>query len=256
MPSPHKPKPALPSSPGKSSTLRQTPFIISANTQTPRTWIAATGNRDEFYMNCASVEITGTGTSTLDDYPNMYVGEMNIPGQIATGECRSTAGTALLYPNPGPADRVTTSPVDGIPFKGPSGGNCFAPGGTAPQLPSAAPSSAPTTSRPAVAPTSTSRPAVAPTTTSRPAVVPTTSTRTPTYVAPTTPSTIQTPPASSYAAAPPDTNTQYTPPYYSAPAQPGSSTPCPETDAVPTGNTYYAAAGSHGGWKRRRHRNV
>ncbi|RPB15494.1 hypothetical protein P167DRAFT_465855, partial [Morchella conica CCBAS932] len=65
------------------------------------TWTAVTGNRDEFYMNCASVEITGSGTSTLEDYPAMYVGDMNIPGQIATGECRSTAGTALLYPNPG-----------------------------------------------------------------------------------------------------------------------------------------------------------
>lgn len=85
-------------------------------------------------MNCAAVEITGTGTSTLDDYPNMYVGEMNIPGQIASGECRSTAGTALLYPNPGPADRVTVTPVAGIPFKAPTGGNCFAPGGRAQQV--------------------------------------------------------------------------------------------------------------------------
>ncbi|PWW73521.1 hypothetical protein C7212DRAFT_217727, partial [Tuber magnatum] len=64
-------------------------------------WIAVTGNRDEYYMNCAYVKITGSGTSTLDDYEDMWVGDMNIPGRIKTGECRSKAGLAIVYPHPG-----------------------------------------------------------------------------------------------------------------------------------------------------------
>lgn len=68
--------------------------------------------------------IVGSGNSTLDDLPDMYVGEMNIPGHIGAGECRSVSRAALVYPNPGPAVTVTEMPD--IPFKEPTGGNCFA----------------------------------------------------------------------------------------------------------------------------------
>lgn len=246
--------------------------LFPANTQT-RTWIAVSGNRDEFYMNCAAVEITGSGTSTLDDYPNMYVGEMNIPGQIATGECRSTAGTALLYPNPGPADRVTVSEVAGIPFKAPTSGNCFAPGGKAPVSSvvasgTAVPSSyvAPVPSSPSsyVAPVmSTPSPYVAPVPSSPSSyVAPVMSTPSP-YVAPvptsygaptTTITTRTTTTVPAYVASPvADSNTRYSHPHHRT-----TTTTClDDEDAAPTDttDTYYAPPGQHGGWKKRRHRN-
>ncbi|KAG0642477.1 hypothetical protein HOY80DRAFT_620778 [Tuber brumale] len=86
-------------------------------------FLAVTGNRDEFYMNCAPVTITGSGTSKLEDYDDMWVGDMNLPGRIKTGECRSKAGVALVYPNPGPF--ITIKEVSGIPFGPPTGGTCF-----------------------------------------------------------------------------------------------------------------------------------
>ena len=102
------------------------------------------GNRNEFYqsmrwkmyfyslvlkwiiccLDCAYVRITGSGTSTLDDLPDMFVGDMTIAGHIGPGECRSSAGYALDYPNPGNARTVTQ--VVNIPFKKPTGGKCYA----------------------------------------------------------------------------------------------------------------------------------
>lgn len=171
-------------------------------------------------MNCAAVQITGSGTSTLDDYPNMYVGEMNIPGQIATGECRSTAGTALLYPNPGPADRVTVTPVAGIPFKAPTAGKCYAPGGKAPQMSSPA----------AVAPTPVvvQNPNTATVVRSSSTIIP--------YVASTL-TTMSTSRSSSYVV---PISSPVTP-YGAASMSP--STSCSSVDATPTyANTYYAFA--------------
>ncbi|PUU75227.1 hypothetical protein B9Z19DRAFT_995570, partial [Tuber borchii] len=83
-------------------------FDVPAETQSGDalfswTWTAVSGNRDEFYMNCAAVKITGSGTSKLEGNEDMFVGDMNLPGRIKTGECRSKAGLALVYPNPGPA---------------------------------------------------------------------------------------------------------------------------------------------------------
>ncbi|KAF8541445.1 hypothetical protein BDD12DRAFT_501966 [Trichophaea hybrida] len=89
-------------------------------------WIAVSGNRDEFYMDCAAVNISGGGSNKLQSFPDMYLGEMQIPGHIAPGECASTQGFAVVYPNPGPAPVKTQ--VAGIDFKAPTTGNCFAPG--------------------------------------------------------------------------------------------------------------------------------
>lgn len=96
------------------------------------TWLARTGNRGEFYMNCASVTIEGSGTSTLDDLPDMFVGEL-LKGDIKDGMCLSTQEFNFLYPFPG--DSVTKS-TDGD-FQGPHGPGpdgtykvCKAPGGS------------------------------------------------------------------------------------------------------------------------------
>ena len=105
-----------------------------------RTWIAVTGNRNEFYqsmyqalfsltlmfcsylLDCASVRIEGSGKSTLDDLPDMFVGDMTLPGRIGPGECRSTARYAMEYPDPGEA--LTITRVRNIGFKKPTRGKC------------------------------------------------------------------------------------------------------------------------------------
>ncbi|CAF1688504.1 unnamed protein product, partial [Adineta ricciae] len=75
-------------------------------------------------IDCAVVEITGSGTSTLYDLPDMFVGDMTLPGQIGAGQCRSYSGHAIEFPNPGTAKTVTSMPSIG--FKKPTDGNCFA----------------------------------------------------------------------------------------------------------------------------------
>ena len=100
-------------------------------------WIARTGNRMEFYMNCAAVKIEGDGKSTLDTFPDMYLGEVRF-GPIGEGMCRSVFGENLEYPNPGSEERVTRyadpdTPKAVLPTgKGPdeNWGVCKAPGGT------------------------------------------------------------------------------------------------------------------------------
>jgi hypothetical protein len=77
----------------------------------------------KYSLDCASVLIAGSGTSTLDNLPDMYVGEMTLTGHIRAGECRSTAGYALVYPYPGEANTIVEVPSIG--FKKPTGGNCF-----------------------------------------------------------------------------------------------------------------------------------
>jgi LysM repeat protein len=58
------------------------------------TWFNHTGNR-EMYMNCAVVTITGTGTSTLDDRPKIFVANI-VP------DCTVLEGTDVEFPDPGP----------------------------------------------------------------------------------------------------------------------------------------------------------
>ncbi len=75
-------------------------------------------------IDCASVSIAGTGASTLNNLPDMFVGDMTLTGHIGPGECRSTAGFALEFPKPGEATTITQ--VQSIGFKKPTGGKCFA----------------------------------------------------------------------------------------------------------------------------------
>ncbi|KAL7273188.1 hypothetical protein RUND412_003964 [Rhizina undulata] len=76
-------------------------------------------------MNRPSIEIAGSGTSTLNDFPDMFLGDLNIPGQISTGQCRSQYGHNIQYPHPG--NFVTIADTPGIPSGLPSDGNCVAP---------------------------------------------------------------------------------------------------------------------------------
>lgn len=91
-----------------------------------RSWIAISGNREEYYMNCAAVDIVGSGSSKLETFPDMFVGEMLLPPNINENECRTTEGFAMEYPNPG--EFKTVENVPNIGFKKPTDGKCYAPG--------------------------------------------------------------------------------------------------------------------------------
>ncbi|KAF2140310.1 lytic polysaccharide monooxygenase [Aplosporella prunicola CBS 121167] len=60
------------------------------------TWVNKYAGKNEFYMNCAPINIQGGSDS--DDYfnslPSLFVA--NIPG-----ECQTKLGSAIAYPNPG-----------------------------------------------------------------------------------------------------------------------------------------------------------
>lgn len=57
------------------------------------TWFNRSGNR-EMYMNCATITISGGGTSTLDSYPE------NFQCNIGNG-CKILEGVDVVFPNPG-----------------------------------------------------------------------------------------------------------------------------------------------------------
>ncbi|KAF8414628.1 hypothetical protein BGX38DRAFT_1247425 [Terfezia claveryi] len=115
----------------------------SGNALAAWTWIARTGNRGELYMNCASVTIQGSGTSTLDNLPDMFVGEL-LKGDIKDGMCISTQEFYFSFPSPG--DNVFKTSEVGK-FKGANGPGsdgtynvCKAPGGpSTPTTPTNAP---------------------------------------------------------------------------------------------------------------------
>lgn len=69
--------------------------------------------------------ITGSGNSTLDDLPDMFVGDLTIPGHIGPDDCRTTLGFATVFPNPGAA--LTITEVEGVIFKDPTPGQCYSP---------------------------------------------------------------------------------------------------------------------------------
>ncbi|KAF8418868.1 hypothetical protein EV426DRAFT_539279 [Tirmania nivea] len=151
----------------------------SGNALAAWTWIARTGNRGEYYMNCASVTIKGTGTSTLDNLPDMYVGDL-VTGDIKENMCISSQEFNLLYPFPG--DKVTKS-TDGN-FKGPKGPGpdgtykvCKAPGSTGPSGPESPGETTPTPAPDEPTPTP-DKPTPTPTLTTDPTDLPPSSTPT------------------------------------------------------------------------------
>ena len=106
------------------------------------TWFNQTGNR-EMYMNCAHITIQGSGTSTLDDLPDMFVANVN--NGLKTEENKD-----LEFPDPGkdvernpatngaataPPERAgdTDAPVPDAPV--PGAGDPPSPGKDAPALP-------------------------------------------------------------------------------------------------------------------------
>jgi len=94
-------------------------------------WFNQSGNR-EMYMNCAAVTITGSGTSTLNDRPDMFV------ANVANG-CSTAEGNDVEFPNPG-AD-VERNPANNGAPTGPPVGNCPAGSGAPAPAPAAAPAS-------------------------------------------------------------------------------------------------------------------
>ena len=68
--------------------------------------------------------ITGSGNSTLDHLADMFVGDLTIAGHIGLGECRTTLGYAVVFPDPGAA--LTITEVPGVIFKEPTAGKCYA----------------------------------------------------------------------------------------------------------------------------------
>jgi LysM domain len=97
------------------------------------TWFNQTGNR-EMYMNCAHVTITGSGTSTLDDHPDMFVANVN-------NGCTTKEGNDLEFPNPG--KDVERTPANNAAPTGPPVGNCPAGSGAPAPAPAPGPGSAP-----------------------------------------------------------------------------------------------------------------
>ncbi|KAI5792495.1 hypothetical protein DFH27DRAFT_474548, partial [Peziza echinospora] len=109
-------------------------FMIPAETKAGDvlfswSWIANTGNRGEFYQNCASVKITGSGTSTLTSREDMWVGDL-VKAPITKTMCLSTGGKDFRFPNPG--DKVTNTGNNFADAKGPGPDGkfdiCRAPG--------------------------------------------------------------------------------------------------------------------------------
>ncbi|KAH6637039.1 hypothetical protein F5144DRAFT_204571 [Chaetomium tenue] len=85
-------------------------------------WFNKVGNR-EFYMNCAPVEITGSGGSEagLAALPDMLVANI-----ASMGTCATEANTDVKFPNPG-ADVET---AEGDVKLAPPTGECAASGGS------------------------------------------------------------------------------------------------------------------------------
>ncbi|KAK7714295.1 hypothetical protein SLS64_004395 [Diaporthe eres] len=91
------------------------------------TWMNKSGGVREFYMNCAAVELTGTGgdEAAFSALPDMAVA--NVPD---VNSCTTTEGSDYTFENPGP---VVFREGDG-PFAPLTGSNCVAGGssGTSP----------------------------------------------------------------------------------------------------------------------------
>ena len=97
------------------------------------TWFNQTGNR-EMYMNCAHITITGSGTSTLDDRPDMFV------ANVGNG-CTTAEGKDVEFPNPG--KEVERNKANNGAPTAPPVGKCGAAGAGGPPPAAAPPAAAP-----------------------------------------------------------------------------------------------------------------
>lgn len=104
------------------------------------TWFNQTGNR-EMYMNCAHITIQGSGTSTLNDFPDMFVANVN-------NGCSTKESNDVEFPNPG--KDVERNPAKNNAATAPPVGNCPAGSGApAPKSDSGSGSGSPPKSKPA-----------------------------------------------------------------------------------------------------------
>ena len=83
------------------------------------TWFNKVGNR-EMYQNCIPITITGSGTSRLDDRPDMFV------ANVGNG-CTVTEGIDVQFPDPGTDVETKNAAALGAPT-----GNCGASGPSPP----------------------------------------------------------------------------------------------------------------------------
>ena len=90
-------------------------FNVPADTKSGKaifawTWFNHTGNR-EMYMNCAAVTITGSGTSTLNDRPEIFKANIN-------NGCKTDETTDVEFPDPGPDLEVISKQFLRVPSCG------------------------------------------------------------------------------------------------------------------------------------------
>ncbi|KAG6363119.1 hypothetical protein INS49_008214 [Diaporthe citri] len=106
------------------------------------TWMNKSGGVREFYMNCAAVELTGTGgdEAAFNALPDMAVA--NVPD---VNSCTTTEGSDYTFENPG---SVVFREGDG-PFAPLTGSNCVA-GGSSGTSPAGGASSSAAAAAPAV----------------------------------------------------------------------------------------------------------
>lgn len=117
--------------------------------------------------------ISGSGNSTLNHLPDMFVGDMTISGHIGPGECRSVANSALIYPNPGLA--LTITEVENVTFQEPTPGKCYSKATVVNQTVTTSTTIATTTTVPVTTITTTTTAPVTTITTTKPTTVSTTS---------------------------------------------------------------------------------
>lgn len=68
------------------------------------TWISKLAGQPEYYMNCAPITVTSSGSSKRselvtrnEDYPELFVANLD-----SINSCKTSPGTDVVYPDPGP----------------------------------------------------------------------------------------------------------------------------------------------------------
>jgi hypothetical protein len=115
--------------------------VPSGNASLAWSWINRSGGVNEFYMNCAPINIAGDGgdESALAALPDMFVA--NVPG---ISDCTSTLMKDTIYPEPGNSLDETFEQADLV------APTCGGGGGAAPAAAGADTAAAPVATAPAI----------------------------------------------------------------------------------------------------------